>query len=408
MLPTDTPPESETTASKRHRWILGLAPLILIAAMVGLFSVLNAPGLAGVSSDVPPDESLSVENVRLDDNTIIVIVRNVGVDPVRIAQVSVSDFYASFTQTADEIAPLGTDTVTITYPWVAGDPYEVVLLTSLGGVVSTEIEAASLSPERGASFFGLMVLLGVYVGVIPIGLGMLWLPFVRRAGKQVVRFLLAFTVGLLAYLTFDASFEGAGLVAGPTAFGGPLVVILGALVAYLTLEGVEGWAHQRQQRLAPAGQKGEPLAPRSISILIATGIGLHNLGEGLAIGSAYAVGSIALGAFLVIGFAIHNTTEGLAIVTPLATQRPRLSLLAILGAIAGLPAVIGALIGATVYQPTTAAFLFGVGAGAVAQVAIKILPMLRDGNGRTLTPGNASGVILGIAFMFTTGLLVAI
>jgi len=388
------------------RWILGLGPLILIAALVGLFALLNAPGLSGVSDSVPPDQSVSVERVRLDEDAIMVTVRNVGVDPIRIAQVSVSDFYAPFTQTSDEIAPMQSDTITIAYPWVTGDPYEIVLITSLGGTVSTEIEAASLSPERGSSFFGLMVILGVYVGVIPIGLGMLWLPFVRRANRRWVRFLLAFTVGLLIYLTFDATLEGFTLVAETAAFGGSLVVILGAIVAFVILEGVEGWVRRRQRGPTANGNEPNRLAPQSLSMLIATGIGLHNLGEGLAIGSAYAVGSIALGAFLVVGFAIHNTTEGLAIVTPLATQRPRIPFLATLGAIAGAPAILGALIGATVYQPAIAAFLLGIGAGAVAQVAIKILPLLRDDSGRALTPATASGVVLGIAFMFATGLLV--
>jgi zinc transporter, ZIP family len=406
MSAANTRRDPQTPPKALPRWLLGLGPLILIAALVGLFTLLNAPGLAGVSGEVPPDQTLNVENVRLEENEIILTVRNIGVDPVRIAQVSVSDFYASFTQTSGEIAPLQSGTITITYPWVAGDPYEVVLITSIGDAVSTEIEAASLSPERGASFFGLMVILGVYVGVIPIGLGMLWLPFVRRASSESVRFLLAFTVGLLAYLTFDATLEGVSLVATTAAFGGPIVVFLGALVAYLILEGIEGWVQQRQRRPMSAGQEHEALTPRSLSTLIATGIGLHNLGEGLAIGSAYAIGSIALGTFLVIGFAIHNTTEGLAIVAPLATQRPRVSFLVLLGAIAGTPAVIGALIGATVYQPTIAAFLLGIGAGAVAQVAIKILPLLRNERGRALTPANASGVVLGIAFMFATGLLV--
>ena len=69
--------------------------------------------------------------------------------------------------------------------------------------------------------------------------------------------------------------------------------------------------------------------------MIAIGIGLHNLGEGLAIGSAYAIGELALGAFLVVGFAIHNTTEGFAIVAPLTRERPSLGRLLLLGVIAG-------------------------------------------------------------------------
>ena len=247
-----------------------------------------------------------------------------------------------------------------------------------------------------------MILLGIYVGVIPIGLGMLWLPFVRRASRAWVRGLLAFTVGLLVYLTVDATLEGLELVADSAAFGGSLVVLLGVVIAYLALEGVEGLAVRRRR---DRGDAGEP-SPQMFALLIAIGIGLHNLGEGLAIGSAYAVGSLALGASLVIGFAIHNTTEGLAIVTPLARTRPRLGRLAVLGLIAGAPAIVGALVGASVNQPTLAAFLLGIGAGAVAQVAVKLLPLLRSETGRVLTPVTVAGIIGGVLFMFVTGLLI--
>ena len=68
---------------------------------------------------------------------------------------------------------------------------------------------------------------------------------------------------------------------------------------------------------------GAPLA-----LLVAIGIGLHNLGEGLAIGTSFATGALALGAFLVVGFAIHNTTEGLAIVAPVAQRPPTFARLA--------------------------------------------------------------------------------
>ena len=206
------------------------------------------------------------------------------------------------------------------------------------------------------------------------------------------------------FLTFDATLEAFGLVSGSASFGGPLVVILGAVISYLLLEATDAW--MRGHRNAATAGRPATLAPGTLALLIAIGIGMHNLGEGLAIGSAYAVGSLALGASLIVGFAIHNTTEGLAIVTPLARERPSLGRLAVLGLIAGAPAVLGSLIGATVYQPTLAAFLLGLGAGAVGQVAIKLLPMLKDGTGRTLTPLTATGVILGIAMMFATGLLV--
>jgi zinc transporter, ZIP family len=108
----------------------------------------------------------------------------------------------------------------------------------------------------------------------------------------------------------------------------------------------------------------------------------------------------------VVGFAIHNTTEGLAIVTPLAGGRPAIGRLALLGAIAGGPAILGAVVGSTAYQPAVAALLLGVGAGAVAQVAIKLLPLLRDATGRTLTPLTASSLVGGVGFLYATSLLV--
>ena len=122
------------------------------------------------------------------------------------------------------------------------------------------------------------------------------------------------------------------------------------------------------------------------AFLVALGIGLHNLGEGLAIGSAYAVGSLALGASLVVGFALHNTTEGLAIVAPTARARLSLGRLALLGLLAGAPAVLGAWIGASAFHPSVAALLFGVGAGAIAQVIVQILPQVRERDGRLLSP----------------------
>ena len=142
-------------------------------------------------------------------------------------------------------------------------------------------------------------------------------------------------------------------------------------------------------------------------MLIAIGIGLHNLGEGLAIGTAYTTGALALGAFLVVGFALHNTTEGLAIVAPIARAKPTLGRLAALGLIAGAPAVLGAWIGAAAYNTSVAAFLFGAGAGAIVQVMVQLAPTMRDEGGRTLHSRAVGGALAGLALMFGTSLLVA-
>jgi zinc transporter ZupT len=140
--------------------------------------------------------------------------------------------------------------------------------------------------------------------------------------------------------------------------------------------------------------------------MIAIGIGLHNLGEGLAIGSAYAVGALAVGAALVVGFALHNTTEGLAIVAPLTDRRPPIRSLIGLGAVAGMPAIAGAVIGAAVDNAALSAVLLGVGVGAIIQVITQISPALRDHAGRLLDLTVIGGLATGVAVMYLTGLLV--
>jgi zinc transporter ZupT len=244
-----------------------------------------------------------------------------------------------------------------------------------------------------------MALLGVYVGVIPIALGMLWLPWIRRIPPAWVRAVMAITVGLLAFLAVDATLEGFELAGeGSQAFGGAALVLLGGIVAYLLLTGISEWLRERRK-----GATGSTLA-----LLVATGIGLHNLGEGVAIGSAYTVGALALGAFLVVGFALHNTTEGLAIVAPIADSSPSWRRLAVLGLIAGAPAVLGAWIGAAAFNASVAAFLFGFGAGAIVQVIVQLAPTLRDDTGRTLHPSSVAGLLAGLGLMFATGLLVSV
>jgi len=385
-------------------WVLGLAPLALIVAAIGLFAALGGPGLGERTG--PPAEDLAIERTVLHRGTIELTVRNDGPDAVDVAQIAVNDGYAAFTASdGTTLERLGSSTFEIVYPWIEGEAYTVSLLTSAGGTVEHEIPVASETPAADAEFFGLMALLGIYVGVIPISLGMLWLPFVRRIGPGWVRILIAFTVGLLGFLAVDAGLEGLDIAASaPTAFGGMALVLLGAIVAYLGLAGIESWLAVRGERARVGGSAGAYLA-----LMVAIGIGLHNLGEGLAIGSAYATGALALGAFLVVGFAIHNTTEGLAIVAPLSEGGGvRLGRLAALGVVAGAPAIVGAWIGAAAFNPSLAALLFGVGVGAIAQVIAQLVPAMRDASGRALHPGAVAGLLAGVAALYVTSLLVSV
>jgi hypothetical protein len=389
--------QQAAVGTRAPAWLLGLVPLLLLVSVVALFALLDGPGL-GERNGVPVEE-VAIERTVLEPGTIELTVRNDGPDAVRIAQAQVNDAFVPFTGAEAEIGRLGTDTIRITFPWNEGEAYDVALVTSTGGTVAHAIDVAAETPATDLSFFGLMALLGIYVGVIPVALGMLWLPWIRRIPHAALRAVMAVTVGLLAFLAIDATLEGIELAGeGSQAFGGAALVFLGAAVSYLGLTGVSAWMERRR-----SGASGERLA-----LLIAIGIGLHNMGEGVAIGSSYAVGALALGAFLVVGFAIHNTTEGLAIVGPLADRQPSLGRLALLGLVAGAPAILGAWIGAAAFNASIAAFLFGFGAGAIAQVIVQLVPSLRDDSGRALHPAAVGGLVAGMAVMFATGLLVSV
>lgn len=402
MSVAETSPAPAPARPRVPTWLLGLGPLLLIVAALGLFAALDGPGLGERRG--PPAEELAVERTVLKPGTIALTVRNDGPDAVTVAQALVNDAFVEFSGPDGPIERLRSATITVRQPWIEGEAYEVVLMTSSGGTVAHEIPVAVETPDEDASFFGLMALLGVYVGVIPVALGMLWLPWVRRVPAAALRGIMALTVGLLAFLAIDATLEGFELAGeGSQAFGGAALVPLGALVAYLLLAGVSSWLAQRRERARDAGAAGATLA-----LLVAIGIGLHNLGEGVAIGAAYAGGALALGAFLVLGFAIHNTTEGLAVVAPIAHERPRLGRLLLLGLVAGAPAVLGAWIGAAAFSASVAAFLFGFGAGAIAQVIVQLAPSLRDEHGRILHPVAVTGLLAGMALMFATGLLVSV
>jgi ZIP family zinc transporter len=383
-------------------WVLGAIPLALIAVALGAFALFGGPGL-GDRNGVPV-EDVAVERAVLHPGEIELQLRNDGPDAVQVAQASVNDAFVPFEASGGgEIGRLGSTTITIPYEWIEGEGYAITLVTSTGGTITHDIPVAAESPDADAGFFGLMALLGLYVGVIPVSLGMLWLPFVRRVSQEWLRVLIAFTVGLLAFLVVDAGLEGLDVAsAAPSAFGGQALVFLGAIVAYLGLSGVDAYLKGRRA----SGARAAPAAAY-LALLVAIGIGLHNLGEGLAIGSAYASGALALGTFLVVGFAIHNTTEGLAIVAPMATARPTLGRLVLLGLIAGAPAIIGAWIGAAAFNPSAAALLFGVGVGAILQVIVQLTPSMRDDEGRLLHPAAVAGLLAGIGVLYFTSLLVA-
>ena len=379
-------------------WFKGLAPLVLLAALVTLFLRVGPIGVFRQS--FPPVEQLTVERIRLPEHGVMEVrVVNGGPEPVTVAQVMVDDAnWVHRVNGSRTLQRLETRTITIPYPWVEGEPLTVALVSSTGLTFKGGVPVATLSPAVDARYLTTFALLGVYAGVIPVFIGLLWLPFVRAVNRRWIDFFLSLTMGLLVFLGVDALLEAAetsGLV--PGAFQGSALVLLGLLGTPLILAALGHWR---------GGQRSER-SPLEVAALIALGIGLHNLGEGLAIGTSYATGEIALGTFLVIGFLLHNTTEGLGIITPLSDQRPRLRSLILLGALAGVPTVIGAWIGGFTYSPLWTTLFFAIGAGAIATVVYELWRLFsrRAGGGLT-APLNVTGFLLGMVIMYATGLLV--
>ncbi len=387
------------SAKRSSTWLWGLLPLALLGA---LSLLLVNTGLSDfMRRGVPPVEELSFGRVVLSPNLIEIDVINGGPDPVTVAQVSVDEAFWEFSiEPSATIKRLGRATLTLPYPWVKDDAHEITVLTSSGVTFSHEIEVATITPKPGARYFGVFALIGLFVGVIPVGIGLLWYQFIRRLDRRWIHFGLALTGGLLIFLGADAlheALESASQLA--SAYHGETLVVVGALGTLLILQMIS-----RSMK----GRTGVE-ERRAVAFLIALGIGLHNLGEGLAIGAAYSLGEAALGAFLIVGFMLHNTTEGLGIVVPIANDRPKLMTLATLGFIAGAPTILGTWIGGLAYSPLFATLFLAVGAGAIVQVLISLYGLVaKEADGVLVKPLIASGVLAGLLLMYGTGLLVSV
>jgi ZIP family zinc transporter len=383
---------------KLPTWVIGVAPLALLVLLV--FTLLKTGPLGVLRGSFPPVEELTIDQILLPAPGVVEVhVVNGGPEPSTIAQVMVDDAMWIHQIDGDRTIPrLGRRTITLAYPWVEGEPHQIKLLTSTGLTFAAEIAVATQSPQVDATYLTTFALLGTYAGIVPVFLGLLWLPFLKRLAAKWLHFFLALTLGLLVFLGAEAlheAFEQATLL--PSAFQGNGLVLVAALGTLLLLIGI-GKLRQTQ---------GEN-SPERLAFLIALGIGLHNLGEGLAIGTAYAGGEIALGAFLVIGFLIHNATEGLGIVAPLAGASPTMGRLVGLGALAGVPTVLGTWIGGFGGTPVWTALFLAVGAGAIAQVVWELGRFLaRRSEGGLFTPLNAAGLLAGMLVMYCTGLFVA-
>jgi zinc transporter ZupT len=391
-----TSPETKNRFTFRT-FILLLLPILLLAGVIFLF--LQTGG--GLDLDSPvPIENLTIERYHLERGHIQLHVQNTGPDTLTIASVIVNEAVMPFeVSPSAEIPRLGKATISVQYAWTEGEAYAARIFTSNAVPFDVEIPVAFVTPQAEAKTFWGFTLIGLYVGVIPIFLGIFWLPALRTLGKRAMTFLLALTVGLLLYLGLDTLNEALEQAAelAPTYQGIGLIGI-GAVATYLLLDLI---GRSQSSSRSEASQR------ISIAWKIALGIGIHNLGEGLAIGAAYNVGEIALGTFLVVGFIIQNITEGLGIIAPILKDKPNIGLLAWLGLIGGTPAILGAWIGGFTPSPFLSVLFLAIGTGAIFQVAVEIWKLLQRDNEKQPAPMMIfGGVVLGMLTLWVTGLII--
>lgn len=391
-------PSGSTSRRASASFLWFVVPLLaLLAASAWL---ITGDWLKAFDTGAPPVEKITFERIILDSQGIHVKVRIGGSEPIAIAQVQVDEAYWSFKQ--DPPGPLkhmSSAWLHLPYPWVIGEKHEIKIVTKTGTTFKKDIDVAVATPQAHSGQILPQALLGVFVGIVPVVIGMLFYPAMRGMGREGLNFVLALTVGLLVFLLADTMKEALEFAAkAAPAFQGFVMVIIVAALAFLLLFAV-GRRHGTPTGLALASY-------------IALGIGLHNLGEGLAIGAAFAAGVAGLGTFLVLGFTLHNVTEGIGIVAPLLDSRPSLPAFAGLALLAGGPAIVGIWLGSLSYAPYWSALALAVGAGAILQVIVEVSAYLirhaeRQGTSY-LSPSTLAGVMIGIGVMYATALLVKV
>ena len=378
--------------------ILLLIPIILLAGVIALFLYTGG----GLRFESPaPVENLDVEKYVLEPNEIHLHVRNTGPEELTVASVIINEAVMPFSVTPSATIPrLGCAEIHVNYSWTQGEAYGVTIFTSNAVPFGVDIPVAFETPQPSSRTFWGFTLIGLYVGVIPVFLGIFWFPALRQLGRRAMTFLMAATAGLLVFLGLDTlaeAFEFAAEV--PSAFQGIGLIGIGAVGTFLLLDAIS-----KRQTAITGNEADRRLA---IAFMIAVGIGFHNLGEGLAIGAAYNVGEIALGTFLVVGFIIQNITEGLGIIAPVLRDRPSMSSLAIMGLIGGGPAILGAWIGGYAPSPFLAVLFLAIGAGAIFEVIYEIAKLIQRDMAKQSMPFTVfSGVMTGMLLLWVTGLII--
>jgi zinc transporter, ZIP family len=416
-------------SSRKKIIAIALIPLLVLAGMI-IF--LFGPGQSFLNTGISLPE-ITIERIEFQEGKIVAYIRNTGPEEVEIAQADINDrITPAAIEPSKTLSRLAEGKVIVPFSWSPGVPYQIGITTSDGTRFSKDVEAAALAPIPNVEQASYFAVIGTYVGVIPVLIGLLWFPFIKRLSINRYNFFLSLTAGLLVFLGIDALIESNEITAESIAgtFNGQVLIAMVTIFSFLALLYTSEKLIQHAIMKSSTNSKSplqvsssssasttqqQMVKPVAIALMISIGIGLHNLGEGLAIGAAVVLGEVALSTFLIVGFTLHNTTEGLAIVAPMAKSgRVMIRKLVAMGMIAGVPAIIGAWIGGFLYSPIAAIIFLSIGAGAIFQVVLSIASWMTKNNnsvegGRKtlLSTSMIVGFIVGMAIMYVTSLLVS-
>ena len=377
----------------------GLIPFVFVVLMM---VYLFGPGADLLDFGVILPE-ITIEKIDFVDSEIQATVRNTGHIPVEIVMADINDRIQPAAVEPDRfLERFETTLVRIPFEWNEAEPYTIGITVEDGTRFEKEVEAAAPALELSLDLAIFFAIIGTYVGIIPIMIGLLWLPFIKKISKQKYHFFLALTVGLLLFLAIDSIEEAVEISDENLAdsFNGTLLVSTVVILSFLGL-------YYSGNKLVEKAGSSKFTKPVAIALMISIGIGLHNFGEGLAIGAALGMGSIAFSTFLIVGFALHNTTEGIAIAAPMSRGKLMIGKLAAMGIIAGSPAIFGAWIGGFVYSPFTSVIFLAIGAGAIFQVIVVIMKWIQEESNQSLSNiAVVSGIAVGMLVMYLTSILV--